>query len=75
MTPVLKQKLAEEAKGRYVWYSLAAVAGANTGFILSLLGQLNWMESLILIVVLATLAGGAVFTFFEMRALENRTTE
>jgi purine-cytosine permease-like protein len=75
MTPVLKQNLAEEAKGRYVWYSLAAVAGANTGFILSLLGQLNWMESLILIVVLATLAGGAVFTFFEMRALENRTTE
>jgi hypothetical protein len=75
MTPVLKQKLEAEARGRYVWYSLAAVAGANAGFILSLLGQLNWMESLILIVVLATLAGGAVFTFLEMRALENRTTE
>ena len=69
MTPVLKQKLEADAKGRYVWYSLAAVAGANTGFILGLLGQLNWMESLILIVALATLAGGAVFTFFEMRAL------
>ena len=69
MTPVLKQKLAEEAKGRYTWYSLAAVAGANAGFILSLLGTLSWMESLILIVALATLAGGAVFTFFEVRAL------
>jgi hypothetical protein len=69
MTPALKQRIAEEAKGRYTWYSLAAVAGANAGFILSLLGQLNWMEALILIVVLATLAGGAVFTFFEMRAL------
>jgi hypothetical protein len=70
MTPALKQKLAEEAKGRYTWYSLAAVAGANAGFILSLLGTLNWMESLILIVALATLASGAVFTFFEMRALD-----
>jgi nicotinamide riboside transporter PnuC len=75
MTPALKQKLEADAKGRYVWYSLAAVAGANTGFILSLLGTLNWMECLILIVVLATLAGGAVFTFFEMRGLENRRTE
>jgi hypothetical protein len=75
MTPVLKQELAEDTKGRYVWYSLAAVAGANAGFILSLLGQLDWMESLILIVALAVLAGGAIFTFFEMRALENRTTE
>jgi hypothetical protein len=70
MTPALKQ-----TKRRSVWYSLAAVAGANPGFILSLLGQLNWMESLMLIVVLATLAGGAAFTFFEMRALENRRTE
>ena len=61
MTPVLKQKLAEDTKGRYVWYSLAAVAGANTGFILSLLGQLDWMESLILIVVLAA-RGGIVGT-------------
>jgi hypothetical protein len=69
MTPALKQKLAADAKGHYVWYSLAAVAGANAGFILSLLGQLNWMESLILVAGVAVLAGGAVFTFFEMRAL------
>jgi hypothetical protein len=69
MTPALKQKLQADEKGRYVWYSLAAVAGANSGFILSLLGQLDWMGSLILIVALAMLAGGAVFTFLEMRSL------
>ncbi len=69
MTPALKRKLEADAKRRYVWYSLAAVAGANTGFILGLLGQLDWMQSLILIVALAVLAGGGVFTFLEMRAL------
>ena len=69
MTPALKRKLEADAKRRYVWYSLAAVGGANTGFILGLLGQLDWMESLILIVALAVLAGGGVFTFLEMRAL------
>lgn len=70
MTPVLKQKSADDAKPHYVWYSLAAVAGANTGFILSLLGELDRIESLMLIVILAVLAGGAAFTFFEMRALD-----
>ncbi len=70
MTPVLKQKQADDAKSHSVWYSLAAVAGANTGFILSLLGELDRIETLMLIVILAVLAGGAVFTFFEMRALD-----
>jgi hypothetical protein len=69
MTPALKQKSGNDAKRRYVWYSLAAVAGANTGFVLSLLASLNWLESLILVAGLAALAGGAVFTFFEMRSL------
>jgi hypothetical protein len=69
MTPVLKEKFRNDAKGRYVWYSLAAIAGANAGFMLGMLGALNWQESLILMFALAALAGGAVFTFFEMRSL------
>jgi hypothetical protein len=67
MTPVLKEK--HDARGRYVWYSLAAIAGANAGFMLGMLGTLNWQECLILMFTLAALAGGAVFTFFEMRSL------
>lgn len=69
MTPVSKEKYGSEQKGRYFGYSLAAIAGANAGFMLSLLATLNWQESLILMFALAALAGGAVFTFFEMRAL------
>ena len=67
MTPVLKEK--NDPKGRYVWYSLAAIAGANSGFMLGLLATLNWQECLILMVALAALASGALFTFLEMRAL------
>ena len=67
MTPALREK--HDTKGRYVWYSLAAVAGANAGFMLGLLAALNWQECLILIIALAALASGAVFTFFEMRSL------
>lgn len=67
MTPVLKEK--NDPKGRYVWYSLAAIAGANSGFMLGLLATLNWQERLILMVALAALASGALFTFLEMRAL------
>ncbi len=67
MTPVLKEK--HDASGRYVWYSLAAIAGSNTGFMLGLLAALDWQESLMLMFALAALAGGAVFTFFEMRSL------
>jgi hypothetical protein len=67
MTPVLREK--NDAKGRYVWYSLAAIASANAGLMLGLLAALNWQECLILMAALAALAGGAVFTFFEMRAL------
>jgi hypothetical protein len=67
MTPVLKNN---DAKGRYVWYSLAAIAGANAGFMLGLLGTLDWQECLILMFALAALTGGSVFTFFEMRALK-----
>jgi hypothetical protein len=70
MTPALKEK---DEKGRYVWYSLAAIAGANAGFMLGLLATLNWQECLILMAALAALAGGAVFSFFEMRALTNET--
>jgi hypothetical protein len=68
MTPVLKEK--NDPKGRYVWYSLAAIAGANSGFMLGLLATLNWQECLILMVALAALASGAVFTVFEMRSLD-----
>jgi len=71
MTPALKEE--NDAKGRYVWYSLAAVGGANAGFMLGLLATLNWQECLILIFAVAALAGGAVFTIFEMRALTNET--
>jgi hypothetical protein len=67
MTPSIKEN--GNAKGRYVWYSLAAVAAANAGFMLGLAAALNWQECLILIVALAAMAGGAVFTFFEMRSL------
>ena len=67
MTPVLKEK--NDPKGRYVWYSLTAIGGANAGFMLGLLAALNWQECLILMAALAALAGGAVFTFFEMRSL------
>ncbi len=67
MTPVLKEK--NDPKGRYVWYSLAAIAGANSGFMLGLLATLNWQERLILMVALAALASGTLFTFLEMRAL------
>jgi hypothetical protein len=67
MTPVLKGK--NNAKGRYVWYSLAAIAGANAGFMLGLLATLDWQECFILMFALAALAGGAVFTLFEMRSL------
>jgi len=67
MTPVLREK--NHAKGHYVWYSLAAIAGANAGFTLGLLATLNWQECLILMAALAALAGGAIFTFFEMREL------
>jgi hypothetical protein len=68
MTPVLKENTG--AKGRYVWYLLAAIVGANAGFMLGLLGTLNWQECLILMFALAALAGGSVFTFLEMRALK-----
>jgi hypothetical protein len=68
MTPVLKNN---DTKGRYVWYSLAAVGGANAGFMLGLLGTLDWQECLILMFALAALASGLVFTFFEMRALKS----
>jgi hypothetical protein len=67
MTPVLKEK--HDTKGRHIWYSLAAIAGANTGFMLGMLGTLNWQECLILMFTLAALAGGVIFTFFEMRSL------
>jgi hypothetical protein len=49
------------------------VGGANAGFMLGLLATLNWQECLILIFAVAALAGGAVFTIFEMRALTNET--
>jgi len=69
MTPVLRNN---DAKGRYVWYSLAAIGGANAGFMLGLLGTLGWQECLILMFALAALASGSVFTFFEMRALKSQ---
>ncbi|HEV8039079.1 MAG TPA: hypothetical protein VGP62_09460 [Bryobacteraceae bacterium] len=68
MTRILKENT--DTKGHYVWYSLAAVAGANTGLMLGMLGTLNWQECLILMCALGALAGGLVFTFFEMRALK-----
>jgi hypothetical protein len=69
MTPVLKEKYGNATKGRSVWHLLAAIAGANAGLMLGMLGTLNWQECLILMFALAALAGGAVFTFFEMRSL------
>jgi hypothetical protein len=71
MTSVLKEKQGNGsgAKERYFGYSLAVIAGANAGFMFGLLATLNWQECLMLMFALAALAGGAVFTFFEMRAL------
>jgi hypothetical protein len=68
MTSVMKEKHHND-QGRYFEYLVAMIAGANTGFIFSLLATLDWVECLVLMFALATLAGGAVFTFFEMRAL------
>jgi hypothetical protein len=64
MTPVLKAK-----SGRQWVYSFAVIAGANAGFVLGLLATLDWWECLMVMLALGALAGGAVFTFFEMRAL------
>ena len=69
MTPAVKERHTNESKGRTVWYWLAAVAGANAGLMLGLLASLEWQECMILMFTLAALAGGAVFTFLEMRAL------
>ena len=68
MTSVVKEKR-DNDQGRYFEYLVAVIAGANTGFIFSLLATLDWVQCLVLMFALATLAGGAVFTFFEMRAL------
>ena len=68
MTSRVKEKR-DNDQGRYFEYLVAVIAGANTGFIFSLFATLGWVECLVLMFALATLAGGAVFTFFEMRAL------
>ncbi len=68
MTPVANEK-DDRTPERYVEYFSAVIAGGNTGFIFSLLGALNWQECALLMASLAALAGGAAFTFFEMRAL------
>lgn len=59
----------DRSQERYVEYFSAVIAGGNTGFIFSLLAALNWQECVLLMASLAALAGGAVFTFLEMRAL------
>ena len=69
MTPVWKAKDAGRAKGRSFIYLLTVVAGANAGLIVSLLAALGWQECLIVMFAFSALAGGAVFTFFEMREL------
>lgn len=68
MTPVANEKDGRSQE-RYVEYLSAVIAGGNMGFIFSLLGSLNWQECVLLMASLGALAGGAVFTFFEMRAL------
>ena len=68
MTPAVNEK-DDRSQERYVEYLSAVIAGGNTGFIFSLLGSLNWQECVLLMASLGALAGGAVFTFFEMRAL------
>jgi hypothetical protein len=71
MTPILKQEHenASVPRGRRYVYLLTTIAGANTGFMLGLLATLSWPECLMLMLALGSLAGGAVFTFFEMRDL------
>jgi hypothetical protein len=66
MTPALETK---NSNGRSFIYLIAVIAGANAGFILSLLETLNFVECFVVMFALGALFGGAVFTFFEMRGL------
>ncbi len=68
MTPIVTEKDGRRQE-RYVEYLSAVIVGGNTGFIFSLFAALNWQECVLLMFSLGALAGGAVFTFFEMRAL------
>jgi len=68
MTPILKAKH-DTAISRNFTYSLVGISGSSAGLILGLLASLSWPECLMLMFTLGALAGGAVFTFFEMRAL------
>jgi uncharacterized membrane protein YjjP (DUF1212 family) len=72
MTPTLKAKHDSSPKSSQWIYLLTVIAGMNAGFILSLLGALDWQECLIVMFALGALAGGAVFTLLEMRALSQR---
>ena len=49
--------------------TIAGIAAANTALILGLLAKLSWQECLMLIVAVAALGGGIVFTILEMQSL------
>jgi lipoprotein signal peptidase len=48
---------------------IAIIAAANTGLIFGLLAKLSWQACLLLMLAVAALAAGIVFTVLEMRSL------
>jgi lipoprotein signal peptidase len=48
---------------------IAIIAAANTGLILGLLAKLSWQACLMLMLAVAALAAGIVFTVLEMHGL------
>ena len=49
--------------------ALIAIAAATTALIFGLLAMLSWQACLMLALAAAVIAGGTVFTFFEMQRL------
>ncbi len=48
---------------------IAIIAAANTGLIFGLLAKLSWQSCLMLMLAVAALAAGIVFTVLEMNSL------
>ena len=48
---------------------IAIIAAANTALVFGLLAKLSWPECLMLMLAVAALGGGIVFTVLEMQSL------
>ena len=51
--------------------AMATIAAANAALIFTMIGMLNWQQSLVLIFAAGTLTGGALFTAWTMRGLSS----